>query len=67
MVYNGNILHKLKGKRGITLEYPTHPTVLGIGLGLKLRLGLGLGLGIRVRIKDRIRVSARVRVVHRVF
>ena len=40
---------------GITPEYPTHHTVLGLGLGLGLGLelglvlGLGLGLGIRVR------------------
>ena len=34
---------------GITPEYPTHHTVLGLGLGLRLVLGLGLGLGIRVR------------------
>ena len=36
-----------KWKFGITPEYPTHHTLLGLGLGL--RLGLGLGLGIRVR------------------
>ena len=29
------------GFLGITPEYPTHPTVLGLGLGLGLRLGLG--------------------------
>ena len=34
---------------GITPEYPTHHTLLGLGLGLGLELGLGLGLGIRVR------------------
>ena len=32
-------------KRGITLEYRMHPTVLGLGLGLEL----GLELGIMVR------------------
>ena len=31
---------------GITPEYPTHPTVLGLGLQL------GLGLGIRIRVRD---------------
>ena len=30
---------------GITLEYPTHPTVLGLGLGLGLGIRVGLGLG----------------------
>ena len=35
--------------QGITLEYPTHHTLLGLGLGLGLGLRLGLGLGIRVR------------------
>ena len=34
------ILESLLLKIGITLEYPTHPTVLG--LELRLRLGLGL-------------------------
>ena len=41
------------------LEYPTHPTVLGLGLGLWLGLwsglGLRLGLGIRVRVRARVR------------
>ena len=37
-------------KWGITSEYPTHPTVLG--LGLELRLGLGLGIRVRVRVTD---------------
>ena len=32
------------GPFGITPEYPTHPTVLGLGIGLGLELGLGLGL-----------------------
>ena len=32
---------------GITPEYPTHHTLLGLGLGLGL--GLRLGLGFRVR------------------
>ena len=31
---------------GITPEYPTHPTVLGLGLGSQLGLGLGSGLGL---------------------
>ena len=31
---------------GITLEYPTHPSVSGLGLGLGLELGLGSGLGL---------------------
>ena len=35
-----------KNALGITPEYPTHPTVLGLGLGLKL------GLGIRIRVRD---------------
>ena len=33
---------------GITLEYPTHPTVLGLGLGLRLGLGLVIRVGVRV-------------------
>ena len=33
---------------GITPEYPTHPTVLGLGFGLRL----GLGIGVRDRIRD---------------
>ena len=33
---------------GITPEYPTYPTVLGLGLGLGPQLGLGLGLGVCV-------------------
>ena len=33
-------------QQGITPEYPTHHTVLGLGLGLGLVLGLGLGLGL---------------------
>ena len=43
---------------GMTPEYPTHPTVLGIGLGLGLgsQLGLGLGLGISVRVRYVCRV-----------
>ena len=42
----------IKLEWGITPEYPTHHTVLGLGLGLVL--GLGLGLGIRVRVRVRI-------------
>ena len=37
---------------GITPEYPTQPTVLGLGLGLRLELGLGTGLGLGIRIRD---------------
>ena len=43
---------------GITPEYPTHHTLLGLGLGLELglglglRLGLGLGLGLGIRVRD---------------
>ena len=36
---------------GITPEYPTHHTVLGLGLGLRLGLGLVLGLGLGIRIR----------------
>ena len=34
----------------ITLEYPTHPTVLGLGLGLGLGIRVGLGLGYVCRV-----------------
>ena len=37
---------------GITPEYPTHHTLLGLGLGLGLELGLGLGLGLGIRVRD---------------
>ena len=43
---------------GITPEYPTHPTVLGLGLGLGLGsqlglgLGIGLGLGLGIMVRD---------------
>ena len=50
---------------GISIEYPMHPTVLGLGLGLKLGLGLGIRVRIRIRVRDLglglgIRVSIRV-------
>ena len=38
--------------RSITLEYPTHPTVLGLGLGLRLGLGLGIRVRVRIRVRD---------------
>ena len=37
---------------GITPEYPTHHTILGLGLGLGLGLVLGLGLGLGIRVRD---------------
>ena len=40
-----NSLHFLFSIFGITPEYPTHLTVLGLGLGLGVGFGLGLGLG----------------------
>ena len=38
--------------RGITLEYPTYSTVLGLGLGLRLGLGLGIRVRVRIRFRD---------------
>ena len=42
----------LSSEFGITPEYPTHHTLLGLGLGLGLELGLGLGLGLGIRVRD---------------
>ena len=39
--------HDERRRSGITPEYPTHPTVLGLELGLGSRLGLGIRAKVR--------------------
>ena len=46
---------------GITPEYPTHPTFLGLRLGLRLALGLGLGLGLALGLGLGLGLEIRVR------
>ena len=41
-------------RHNVTLEYPMHPTVVGLGLGLWLGLGLGLQLGLRLGLGIRV-------------
>ena len=70
LIKTWNVTQKLFGPQfGITLEYPMHPTVLGLGLGIGSQLGLGpthptvLGLGLGLGIGSQLGLGIRVGIL----